>query len=361
MAYDAMLRRARGTIFWPGMTNDIKTMVENCNACQQYNTRQQSESLISGEIPLTPWDIIHQDLMDWAGRVYLVTVDGFSDFIDVQELRGDTTSAAIIAATKRLCAIFGRPRQLHTDSDPRYRSATFQQFCSEWRIQHVLSSPHHHSANGKAESAVKIAKKIIKKSNAEGADLQMALLEWRSCPQKEGLSPAQKFLCRCVRTFLPAREQDLQPKIPRGVKEAIKRRREEQKRRHDQRAKDLVKLKTGDRVRIQPVGYETRWSAGVVRESCNPRTYRVRRDDGRILMRNRIFLRKCPNIGTYSLSAAAPGGPPRQPVPGTVSPPQATAEEWTTPPSSPVRPTTTIPHTTRSGRVVNPPARYASE
>ncbi|XP_068211824.1 uncharacterized protein [Palaemon carinicauda] len=37
LGYDSMKRRARDAIFWPGMSKEIKKMVNSCDIFQQYN------------------------------------------------------------------------------------------------------------------------------------------------------------------------------------------------------------------------------------------------------------------------------------------------------------------------------------
>ena len=34
------LLRARASVFWPGMTADIKAQISNCSACQKFQSRQ---------------------------------------------------------------------------------------------------------------------------------------------------------------------------------------------------------------------------------------------------------------------------------------------------------------------------------
>ncbi|XP_064081778.1 uncharacterized protein K02A2.6-like [Macrobrachium nipponense] len=46
LGYDSMMRRARDAIFWPGMSKEIKQMVNSCDICQQYKPRNQKESLM---------------------------------------------------------------------------------------------------------------------------------------------------------------------------------------------------------------------------------------------------------------------------------------------------------------------------
>ena len=65
---------------------------------------------------------------------------------------------------------------------PQYSCDQFAAFTREWEFQHTASSPLHSQSNGKAKSAVKIAKKLVKDAKGENKDLQMVLLEWRNTP-----------------------------------------------------------------------------------------------------------------------------------------------------------------------------------
>lgn len=40
--YDSMLRRARGTIFWPGMNSNIKQLTDCCSICQERKPMNQN-------------------------------------------------------------------------------------------------------------------------------------------------------------------------------------------------------------------------------------------------------------------------------------------------------------------------------
>ena len=52
---EATLRRARYSIYWHGMTNDIKEMIDRCAACENERPSQQKDTLQSLDIPSTPW------------------------------------------------------------------------------------------------------------------------------------------------------------------------------------------------------------------------------------------------------------------------------------------------------------------
>lgn len=77
-------------------------------------------------------------------------------------------------------------------------------------FQLIIRSPYFARAIGKAESAVKEAKKMLKKS-----DLLTGLLEHRNTPpQGVTFSPAQRFLCRGTKSSLPVSESLSRQSVP---------------------------------------------------------------------------------------------------------------------------------------------------
>ena len=67
-----------------------------------------------------------------------------------------------------------------------------------------MSSPGHQSANGKAESAMKIIKNIMIKTMKDGQDQYEALIELRNTlHQDSNQSPAEMMFGRNTRSVLP--------------------------------------------------------------------------------------------------------------------------------------------------------------
>ena len=218
---DACVRRARDVLFWPSMADQIKDQVQNCEVCNDFLARQQKEPLMTHKIPETPWSKVGQDLFTLGDENYLVTVDYYSDYFEL-DLLSDTTAESVINATKRHFARHGIADMV-TDNGPQYSSTHFSRFAREWEFQHTTSSPLHSQSNGKAESVVKIAKNVVKKAKRGNKDLQMSLLEWRNTPDSNGLSPVQKLMSRRTRTTIPTTEALLKPGVNDGVYENIKR------------------------------------------------------------------------------------------------------------------------------------------
>ena len=149
--------------------------------------------------------------LNWAGDEYLVTVDYHSGFFELDKLN-DITSAAIIEKLKARFARHGAPDTLVSDNATQYVSAPFKAFTRDWGFTHETISPGNSRANGAAEAAVKIAKRILRKSQSSGEDHYVALLNLRNTPT-EGLntSPAQRLFGRRTKSMMPTAEAKLRP------------------------------------------------------------------------------------------------------------------------------------------------------
>ena len=153
---------------------------------------------------------------------------------------------------KHIFAVHGIPITLISDNGPNYASVEFTDFSHDWDIQHVTTSPHHPKANGKAESAVEIMKSIISKANQQGTDVWKAIPEWRNSPTpSQGSSPVQRLMSPRTRSFLSSKEFLYKPKVQSAVTAKLIRKRQLAKHYHDQNAKQLPSLVTGQPVQVK--------------------------------------------------------------------------------------------------------------
>ena len=93
-----------------------------------------------------------------------------------------TTCASIVKFCKEQFARYGIVDVLMSDNGPQFSCAEFSEFAKAWCFNHCTSSPYYSQSNGKVESAVKIAKSLLKKSHADKSDFMLALLDWRNSP-----------------------------------------------------------------------------------------------------------------------------------------------------------------------------------
>ena len=58
---------ARGYVWWPGMDQEIESMVRGCETCQKNQALPAGASVHPWEYHLNPWERIHVDLQDQPG------------------------------------------------------------------------------------------------------------------------------------------------------------------------------------------------------------------------------------------------------------------------------------------------------
>ena len=201
------LRRAREALFWPGMSVHLKQHIQKCEICNEKPQANAPETLMPHEIPDRPWAKVGVDLFTKFNNDYLITVDYFSGFFEIDHLR-KTTATTVITKLKNHFARYGIPEQLVSDNGPQFSCAEFAQFLQHWDCEHTPSSPGNSQANGKAEAAVKVAKNLIHKAVRAKSDIYMALLDFRNTPSPGyESSPAQRTFGRRCRTMLPTAGQ----------------------------------------------------------------------------------------------------------------------------------------------------------
>ena len=273
---DSGIRRARESLFWPGMQAAIREKCLSCGLCAQYLSERPREPMKSHEIPTRPWSKISADLFQLDGSNYLVMVDHYSDFFELDPLGGNTSANAVIRAMKRQFARHGIPDECISDNGTQFESHEYSRFAREYGFIVRKSSPYHSRGNGKAESAVKIAKNILKKSRHE--DPYLALLAYRNTPQQGyDYSPAQRLMSRRLRDIIPTAPRQLAPHTvsPSLVQENISERRRRSKAQYDKRVSaPLAEFSEGDKVYVKPRPTKTHqpWIYGEVIVRPAPRS-----------------------------------------------------------------------------------------
>ena len=177
------INTARDIMYWSRMTSDLTEAWQRCETCRQIKPTLPKEPLMTYPVPALPWQNVASDCFECDNQHCLVAVDLYSNYIEMQKLETLATST-LDEQLKQVFAFHGVPVTLITDNVPNYASTVFHQFTEAWDFQHLTSSHYYPKSNGKAESAVKIMKSIITKSNKDGADVWKAILEWRNSPTR---------------------------------------------------------------------------------------------------------------------------------------------------------------------------------
>ena len=135
------------------MDKDVATYVAKCDGCNSQSTEQGKEPLIYHELPTGPWEKIAVDLFDLNGTEFMVTVDYYSSFFEVDRLTSKTAEE-VVNPTERDMGFHTSCFQTIGNPSLLPNSKTLQ------TVMVLTSSPTYPQSNGKAENAVKTVKNL---------------------------------------------------------------------------------------------------------------------------------------------------------------------------------------------------------
>ncbi|XP_064638291.1 uncharacterized protein LOC135494308 [Lineus longissimus] len=246
---EACRRRARDCVYWPDINAEIAALIEQCDTCQTFMRKQQKETLQPHLIPDLPWTKVGSDLFSINQEDYLVCVDYYSDFFELDKLQTKTASE-VIEKMKSHFARHGIPTEVVSDNIP-YNAKDFATFAKTYGFKHTTISPGHSQSNGK-----------------------------------------------------------LKPKTLEDVNSKKKKKIAKQVRIYDAKAKDLPELKIGNNVRVRSIRpYQKEWQKGQI-DKRNDRSYELLMDDGTKIRRNRRFIRATSEPFTTSIRPDQDTEPP---------------------------------------------------
>ena len=287
-------RRARQSVYWPGINSDISSTVGACTECQQYLPSQPREPMCSEKVPSSPFVEVSTDLFSESGQSFLVLVDIFTGWPLVHRWYNDPTSRQVINVLKHWFSSTGIPTRLKSDNGPQYNAEEFQRFCEDWNIVHVTSSPHYAQGNSHAELCVKQIKRLVQKvgPDVHADEFLRGMIEIRNTPRSTGKSPAELLYHRSMRSHVPT-----VPPAPSPLACQVEPRRERQRQRtkdlYDRTAQPLPELQVGQRVLVQDEKTHLWTHRGTIVSKGPHRDYKVNVGRRRLMRRNRKFIRLC--------------------------------------------------------------------
>ena len=345
----AMNERAKLEVYWPDITNDIQRVRDSCQDCNRIAPSQARLPSFEPSVPTTPFEGIVCDYFQFKGWNYLIAADRLSSWTEVYRItQGSSTSGSkgLCTILRKLMATFGVPVEISSDGGAEFIAHETKSFFKRRGIHHRNSSSYLPSSNGRAEVAVKAAKRLLMKNiSTDGTldtdEMVRALLTLRNTPDVGcKLSPAEVLFGRRLRDTLPSISKDVSafdnPEVSsrwrdawdlkeRSLKERCIRSMESL----NQHARPLTPLQVGDKVFVQnQAGNQPRrWDRnGIVMEVKDFDQYVVRiSGSGRLTLRNRQFLRKFTPLDFHS---------ERQRYPHTPATPRLSLEASTKPSST---------------------------
>ena len=163
MEIDKCIQRTKGSIYWPNITEDIKSIVNKCEKCLANCRHNQKEPYIPIDIPIFAWKTIAMDLFMFQDKTYILMIDLFLHFPVVRQLSGENTRT-VLKAMQNVFADFGIPEAIISDNGPCYRSQEFRDFCARFEINHITGASYSHQANSIAEHMIQTIKQLMAKN-----------------------------------------------------------------------------------------------------------------------------------------------------------------------------------------------------
>ena len=169
-----MQDRARESVFWPGITNNITKAKSSCGMYRENSPSQPRGRLVESIIPSVPFEVIGADYCQLEGCHYFAVGDRLFTRTEVQKVTpGSKTSRerGVYSALHQNFARFGVPEELSIDCRPEFVVQETQDFLRRWGVKYRLSSAYHPSSNGRAKLAVKSTKRLLRKNMVPGGTI----------------------------------------------------------------------------------------------------------------------------------------------------------------------------------------------
>lgn len=289
MGLTKTLEKARQLVYWPNITVDIESFLRKCLECQKIQDNNRNIEIKTHEIVPIPFYKIGIDIGFFENKDYLILIDYYSKWIEIEFIKNKQIST-IITVLEKIFATHGYPTIIISDNNP-FNSYEFAEFAKENSIQLNFTAPHHHQSNGMSENAVKIAKKILEKNK----NLNKALLEYRNTPiySRKNYTPAQIMFSRRCQTDIPINPKQLFSNVVEK-EEIIKQIIKHENKIKENYNKNVSKIETyneNEIVRFKMKLEDKDWKLGKIITVKDERNVIIN-NNGRNITRNIKFIRK---------------------------------------------------------------------
>lgn len=83
---------ARSYVWWPKIDTDIENTIKSCDPCLKLRQNPRKSELVPWSRPSGVWQRIHVDFFGpYHNSYFIVVLDAFSKWLEVQEMRTITT------------------------------------------------------------------------------------------------------------------------------------------------------------------------------------------------------------------------------------------------------------------------------
>lgn len=170
-----MKRLARRTVYWFGINTHIEKFVADCDVCTSMAIVPKHNITSKWTATIRPVSRIHIYFFHFEHRTFLLIVDSFSKWLEVEWMRKGTNASEVLTKLIEYFARFGLPDVLVSDNGPPFNSHLFKSFLKRQGIEVLNTPPYNPASNGQAERLVRTTKDVLKKFLVEPGMLELNL------------------------------------------------------------------------------------------------------------------------------------------------------------------------------------------
>ena len=149
-------QRARQSVWWPDLKQDVQKYVRGCNKCQLHKrpNHPKRAPLLNTDIPAHPLDKVQ---IDFCGPFQKSISEGYQYVLAMQDvfaMQGVFSKFCLLVPTKdckaetavqvvmdRWVCQFGVPMVMQFDQGPTFTAELFKEMCRQLGVAHRISSP----------------------------------------------------------------------------------------------------------------------------------------------------------------------------------------------------------------------------
>ena len=156
--YHKTIERIREHFYWPGLTSDIRNLINSCKSCQERRAYKSKDlaSLQRVPAPSSPFSVIHCDVIGplpttVKGNKFIISyIDAFSKWIEAYPI--PTPNSEVVADTLAdFISRHGSPSRFVSDNGSIFISKAIQQVYKQFNITHIRTTAYHPAGNAKSE------------------------------------------------------------------------------------------------------------------------------------------------------------------------------------------------------------------
>ena len=170
---------------------------DRCADCHRNAPTQAATPPLPTTPPSTLFEAVFADFFTYGGRHYLVIGDRLSGWVEVFGSPAGTTLAGptyLIHHLRSFFTTFGVPEELSSDGGPEFNASCTEAFLHLWGVRHRICSAHFPQSSGRAEVAVKSAKRLLMSNTGPNGSLDhdrflRAMLQLHKTPTQTATFP----------------------------------------------------------------------------------------------------------------------------------------------------------------------------